>query len=176
MTKYKIIDNFLPNDFYEKLSFDLKSDRIPWYYKKVDVDKKKSNNNGFFCFCYYNDFKPDHHLFNVHIEPILKNLNAETVIIVKANLVLRDKDMIDCAFHTDTECLYSTTGILFLTDCNSKTILKVDNKEVCVNSIENRMLLFNSQIEHKVIYQTDVYKRYVINFNFIERKSDFYNE
>jgi len=29
------------------------------------------------------------------------------------------------------------------------------------------MLIFKSNIVHKVIYQTDVYKRFVINLNYI---------
>ena len=43
---YKVIDNFLNNQFYEKLSYDIKGEHMPWYYTKIDVDLKKSMNNG----------------------------------------------------------------------------------------------------------------------------------
>ena len=172
---FKIIDNFLLKNFYQTLSEDLKSSKIPWYNKETDVKNSKEKNNGFFFFCYYNNFQPDHHLFHKHMTPFIKKLNVAALLQVRANLVLRDQDTIESDFHTDYDCMYSTTGIFYLTNCNAKTILKIKNKNVSVNSKENRMLLFDSRISHKVIYQTDVHKRYVINFNFIGNNNGTYS-
>ena len=49
--------------------------------------------------------------------------------------------------------------------------IEINEKEHSVDSIENRMLLFPAQTRHKLIYHTDVHKRYVINFNFIGDKN-----
>ena len=95
-------------------------------------------------------------------------------MLVRANLVLRDVETIETPYHIDNNCLYATTGILFLTTCNAKTILNIKNKEVPIDSVENRLLLFDSKIEHKVLYHTDVWRRHVINFNFIRNNNEVY--
>jgi hypothetical protein len=131
-------------------------------------------NNGLFTYTYYGDHKPMSNLFDAHIRPITESLDVEALILVRANLVLRDVDTIETPYHTDNNCNYSTTAILFLTTCNAKTILKVKGKEIPVDSVENRLLLFDSKIKHKVLYHTDVWKRFVINFNFIRNKNEIY--
>ncbi len=176
---YQIIDNFLKKNFYEDLSHQLKSENIPWFFKKEDtlgIASNNKNNNGFFSFCYYNDFKPDHVLFENHIVPILKQLDIVSCIQVRANLTFRDIDHLESKYHNDNTSSNVTTGIFYLTTCNAKTVLKINNKELLVDSVENRLLLFNSQIKHKVIYQNDCHKRYVINFNFIKKNNEPYKE
>ena len=166
---YKIIDNFLDKDLFLKISDDLTGENTPWFLRKQDVDSKQAKNkNGYFSFCYYNNHRPDHPLYYQHIEPILKKLNVLSLVQVRANLVLKSEDTIECGYHIDYNSNKTTTGILFLTECNAKTVLKVDKDEIFINNKENRMLLFNTNILHKVIYQTDVERRYIINFNFLE--------
>ena len=171
---YKIIDNFLNNQFYEKLSYDIKGEHMPWYYTKIDVDLKKSMNNGLFTYSYYGNHKPLSDKFDEHIRPITESLDVEALILVRANLVLRDVDTIETPYHIDNNCNYATTAILFLTTCNAKTVLKVKGKDIPVDSVENRLLLFDSKIQHKVLYHTDVWKRHVINFNFVRNKNEVY--
>ena len=171
---YKVIDNFLNNQFYEKLCYDLKGENHPWYYTKIDVDLKKSMNNGLFTYSYYGNHKPLWDNFDEHIRPITESLDVDALMLVRANLVLRDVDTIETPYHIDNNSNYATTAILFLTTCNAKTVLKVKDKEVPVDSVENRLLLFDSKIKHKVIYHTDVWKRFVINFNFIRNKNEIY--
>ena len=97
---------------------------------------------------------------------MLTKLEVDACIQVRANLVVRDKDTIECGWHTDGSNPAATTGILYLTNCNAKTVLSTKEGEVFVDSIENRMLLFPQTTRHKVIYQTDVHKRYIVNFNY----------
>jgi hypothetical protein len=167
---YKVIDNFLEEEFYLKISNDLKSEHLPWFFKKVDVittNDEPKNKNGFFSFCYYNNFKPDHQLFYTHMIPILEKLNVLSLLQIRANLNLRDKDSKESNFHVDYPSAKLTTAIFYLTTCNAKTVLKINNKDVLINSVENRILIFPTNIKHKAIYQNDVHKRYVINFNFL---------
>ena len=164
---YKVIDNFLNNQFYEKLSYDIKGEHMPWYYTKIDVDLKKSMNNGLFTYTYYGNHKPLSDKFDEHIRPITESLDVEALILVRANLVLRDVDTIETPYHTDNNCLYSTTGILFLTTCNAKTVLKIKNKEVFIDSVENRMLIFDGATLHNSTTTTDAPARFNINFNFL---------
>ena len=48
------------------------------------------------------------------------------------------------------------------------TILKINNKDIKVDSKENRMLIFNSQIKHRQLTQTDTKERMVINYNYYD--------
>ena len=162
----KIIDNYLEPELYKKISSYLKSDKASWYYKKEDTNHFSKNKNGFFSFCFYNHGQPDHVKFYDLVVPILMKLNADACQQIRANLVVRDKDTVESGWHMDGPNPAATTGILYLTNCNSKTVVKTKDGDVFVDSIENRMLLFPQNTEHKVIYQTDVHKRYVINFNY----------
>tara|TARA_R100001460_G_scaffold37492_4_gene71841 strand:+ start:63 stop:581 length:519 start_codon:yes stop_codon:yes gene_type:complete len=168
---YKIIDNFLEKSLYEKISKQIKGNDIPWFKRDLDVDLegvKNNNKNGYFTFCYYNNFKPDHPLFFEHMPLILEKLNVLSLIQIRCNLTFRDKDTIESAYHTDYNSSKAITGIYFLSTCNAQTVLKIKEKEVFIDNIENRMLLFSTNILHKAIYQTDTHKRYLINFNFLQ--------
>ena len=162
----KIIDNYLEPELYKKISSYLKSDKASWYFKKEDTNHFSKNKNGFFSFCFYNHGQPDHAKFYDLVVPILMKLDADACQQIRANLVVRDKDTVESGWHMDGPNPAATTGILYLTNCNSKTVVKTKDGDVFVDSIENRMLLFPQNTEHKVIYQTDVHKRYVINFNY----------
>jgi len=169
---YKIIDNFLKKEFYNQLSKILKSEKVPWYFKFEDTTHYSNNKNGFFSHCFYNYDKPDSDLYIPFILPILEKLNYISCVQVRANLCLRDKDAIESGYHMDYNNSNVTTAILYLTTCDAKTVLNINNEEIFIDSIENRLLIFNAKTLHKAIYQKDTHKRYVINFNYIEGEKD----
>ena len=167
---YTIIDNFLDSDFYQEISEIIKSEKIPWYFRKKDTPNSK-NLNGYFCCGFYDNDRPDHPLYDNIIVPILEKLECVSPIMVRANLILRDKDSLESSFHVDYQLPHSKTAIFFLTTCNAKTVLKINNQEIFVESKENRMLIFDTLVEHKLIFQKDVHKRYILNFNYFGRKT-----
>jgi len=165
--KYKIIDNFLDKESFNNLKLFFLAEDTPWYQRIQDVPNNKNNKNGFFQLCFYNNYRVDHNGFNNYIVPILNKLDCYAPIQVRANLVLRDPDTKESGWHTDfNHSEFGKTAIFYITTSNAKTILGLD-KEIPVDSVENRMLIFKSNTLHKVIYQTDVYKRFVINLNYI---------
>ena len=83
---------------------------------------------------------------------------------VRVNLTFRDKDCVESGFHTDKD--KGKTAILYLTTCNGKTVFKKNNEEISLDNIDNRIVIFDSNIQHKAIYQTDVHRRILINFNY----------
>ena len=164
---YKIIDNFLDKDNYSKLSKYIKSEKVPWYFRNIDTTMGETKNkNGFFSFCFYNDHAPNHESFYEFMPLFIKKLKIQSLIQIRANLNFRDIDSRESAFHNDYLYKNSLTGIFYLTNCNAKTVLNLSGVKKSVKSVENRMLLFSSKIKHNVKYQTDVHKRYLINFNF----------
>jgi len=167
---YKIIDNFLDLESYKNLSYIIKGDSFNWFFEKEDTTDSSKNINGFFRHLFFSDYEPSSPYFKTLIVPILKKLNVFSNINTRANLCLRDVDTIECGVHTDNYSNSAYTAILFLTKCNSKTILELPGEKINVESVENRMLIFKSKIKHKVIYHTDVQKRFVINFNFFKEE------
>lgn len=165
--KYKVIDDFLDKETYAGFSNYLKSEDVPWYLRKIDTTMGNTKNkNGFFSFCFYNDHAPNHDAFYQFMPPFIDKLKAESLIQIRANLTFRDIDSRESAFHNDYLYDKATTGIFYLTTCNAKTVLDLPDVNKSIQSVENRMLLFPTKIKHNVIYQTDVHRRYVVNFNF----------
>tara|TARA_R110000782_G_scaffold185454_1_gene275614 strand:- start:87 stop:611 length:525 start_codon:yes stop_codon:yes gene_type:complete len=167
---FKIIDNFLDDELYKNLNTVLKGEFFNWFIEKEDTDDNTKNLNGFFNHNFYRNNEPASPYFKTLIIPILEKLNIFSIINIRANLSLRDVDTIESGVHTDNESNSAYTAILFLTKCNAKTVLELPEKKINVESIENRMLIFKSKIKHKVIYHTDVHKRFVINFNFFKEE------
>ena len=114
--------------------------------------------------CFYNYHTPQSIFFEELIIPILKKLNAVAISEIRANLVLKEDNPYQSNFHVDRpfEC---KTAILYINTCNGYTLLHED-KKIKINCEENKILIFNSQIRHAVVSQTDVDRRIVINFNY----------
>jgi len=162
----QIIDNYLEPTMYKNISDFLKSNKTNWFLSSFDTQNFTNNKNGFFEHFFYDNNQPSCPKFFDLILPILKKLKVTAPIKVRANLSLRDIDTVESGWHMDGYHSAATTGILYFTSCNGKTVVKTKDGDVFVDSVENRMLLFPQKTEHKIVYQTDVHERYLINFNF----------
>jgi|TARA_R100001460_G_scaffold6517_4_gene17104 hypothetical protein len=160
-----VIDNFLKPQEFKNILKDFESENFPWFFKKEDVPGNRLNKNGFFNHCYFNNIVNSSY-FNSHIVPFIDKLNVKKFTHVRANLTLRDKDSLQCAYHTDNNDIKSITAIFFLTNCNSVTKIRLGNNIKQIESVQNRIVIFKSFTPHKVIYPTNVHKRFVINFNY----------
>jgi hypothetical protein len=161
--EHKIINNFLEKETFNNLKNTLFSNKINWFF----LPNMTTNNNKdhyFFNHCFYNYYMPQSIFFEDLITPILKKLNAVAISEVRANLILKEDNSYQSEFHVDRpyEC---KTAILYINTCNGYTLLHED-KKIKINSEENKILIFNSQISHAGVSQTDVDRRIVINFNY----------
>jgi hypothetical protein len=157
---YKVIDNFLEKNLFNKLQEILFSENINWFFKK----NMTFNDNYFFNHCFYTNHMPMSPLYDEYIIPILEKLNVKSIIEIRANLVLKKEQAFSSNFHTDRfyKC---NTAILYMNTCNGYTLLD-DIKKIKINCNENKMLIFDSQINHSGVSQTDTNRRIVINFNY----------
>jgi hypothetical protein len=163
--KYKIIDNFLPKDHFKKMQEILFSGKINWFYKDYLVEKTKNKEQFFFSHCFYNHNKIQSPLFELLISPFLSLLQYKSLIEIRSNLTFRQKKLTPSDYHVDRH-FPCKTAILYLNTCNGYTSLKYNKKLKNIRSKENRILIFDSQIEHAAILQTDTKRRIVINFNY----------
>jgi hypothetical protein len=103
-----------------------------------------------------------------NLMPLLSKINPKEILRVKANLGTRTTTHIEGGMHTDSK-MEHTTAIFYLNTNNGFTVFKNGDK---VNSLENRLVVFNSTILHSGFSQTDTNIRVVLNLNYIENKYD----
>jgi hypothetical protein len=159
---YKVIDNFLEKNLFNELKEILFSNKVAWFL--LDSMTKNEKDSYFFNHCFYNHNKINSIFFDPFIVPILDKLECKSLIEARANLIFKKEKQYFSSFHIDRP-FKCTTAILYLNSNNGYTIL--DEKEkIKIDCVENRMLIFDSDISHCGVSQTDEEKRLVINFNY----------
>ena len=95
------------------------------------------------------------------VQPVFKDLNASSIIRCKANLTTKTTEPVVNDYHTDfPNCI---TAILYMNTNNGRTIFRDGTK---IHSKSNRLVVFDSNLQHAGVTCTDVNRRVVINFNF----------
>tara|TARA_Y100000401_G_scaffold102223_1_gene92337 strand:+ start:34 stop:387 length:354 start_codon:yes stop_codon:yes gene_type:complete len=102
--------------------------------------------------------------YEPYIIPILKKLNAEAPIQIRANLTISELFK-KSQWHNDYnfDC---KTAILYLNDCDGGTELKINNKIIFIKASANKMLVFDTKVLHRAITSKKQPIRYIINFNY----------
>ena len=155
----KIIDNLLEYEQVESIEKELTSDNFPWFYQQTVADKKDIE-HFYFTHLFY-----DHGLqskyFNLII-PILKKIKYKKLIRVKGNLYPRTNKNLEHGKHVDYD--FITKGALYYLNTNNGPTY-VENKKI--DSVKNRLLLFNASKQHNSTTCTDKKIRLNININYI---------
>ena len=159
---YQIIDNALsPIDLLKIKSIMLSDQQMPWFYAS-NVTKQDSDKGCFyFTHMFMCDYKINSNLFDM-MNPILNILKPNALIRVKGNLYpnlgrdFRNENHIDYDFQHNGAIFYVNTN-------NGKTILEDD---IEIDSVENRLLIFDASKPHCSTHCTDEKIRVNINFNY----------
>tara|TARA_R100001086_G_C11700557_1_gene221240 strand:+ start:34 stop:558 length:525 start_codon:yes stop_codon:yes gene_type:complete len=158
---HKVIDNFLPKAELGKLQAILTSQGFDWYYVKHINDNSPKNDLGsYFVHLAYFEGKASRfmHIFS----SILSRLDMKSLIRIKVNLYPCTPTLKVHAAHTDYD--YPHRGAIFyLNTNNGKTILE-DGTEI--NSVANRVLLFDASAPHSSTSTTNSKGRFNININY----------
>lgn len=158
--KYKEINNFLPKEQFNIFKNILFSSDMSWFWREHMLEK----DNYFFNHCFYKNDSPKSNLYDNFVVHILKELNYKSIIEARANLMLKKEKQYFSEYHVDRD-FKCNTAILYMNTCNGYTLLD-KNKKIKINCEENKILIFDSQIYHCAVSQTDVDRRIVINFNY----------
>ena len=167
---YKIVDNFLEKENFDKFQKDILSDQIPWFYKESQTNESLNDPKdvGYFSLCLYSEFMNGYMGLNEHLFKMYEKLQCKALIQTRANLVLKQFGQQNFNYHVDLSPRQDSphiTAIYYMNTNNGYTILD-KNEKVKIDSVENRMLIFDSRIHHCGIIQTDVKRRIVININY----------
>jgi hypothetical protein len=172
---YQRIDNFLPQGLFEDMrSLLMNGDEnqiMPWFYRAGMADYGDTEGFLFGNDIFKNEIIPDMELFQEIGVPIVSRLPMEHLLRIKINChprqTLRDAENYPASrFHRDRGLTEGyTVGIYSLNTCNGYTEFEDETK---LESTENSMLIFNGNIKHRSMGQTDENIRVNININFIE--------
>lgn len=162
---YKIVDNFLPEQDFNKLKNLMTGEQFPWYLKNY-VAYKNDSKQSEWCFTHLflldkNGLSDFYRIIDeVFIQP--KKING-MLIRVKGNLYPRDDKFIEHDWHFDYPFKHNG-AIFYINTNNGHTILEDGTK---IESIENRMLFFDASKKHRSTNCTDSQYRMNINFNYM---------
>ena len=171
LNQIKVIDNFLPKEEYDNLYRTLMGYEMIWNYQ--DVVDYEQGDNFMFCHLFWTTDRGLVTPLSDILEFFYTKLNTQILIRIKANLTTKTKTHLESEFHYDHEfvgsrlpdgTLTSYTAIYYVNTNNGYTLFKDGNFKV--DSIANRMLIFDSSKLHKVVSCTDEKRRVVINFNY----------
>jgi hypothetical protein len=159
--KYKVIDNFLDKEEFIKLQDIFLSADVPYYFNKVVTFEDETTNNFMFTHTLYRHNVPNSDYFN-EIVPILEKLNIFALQRAKINCYTRTENLIVHAKHRDYEIKHKG-AVYFFNTCNGKTIIENDS----IDSVENRIVLFDPSILHASTNCTDEQARFTLNINYM---------
>ena len=182
MSDIQIIDNFLPKKEFMQLQRFMMSHYVQWHYNDGVVGPTAdwlgeergttdSNYDFQFTHCFYmeNEWMPHAKDTYQILEPTLKLLDPASLVRIKANLVPRTPEIVTHGFHVDHEQLLDRMkiAVLYINTNNGQTLFK--NGQT-VDSVANRIVIFNGDMLHSGTTTTNRKVRCVINFNYISRR------
>ena len=160
---HKIIDNALPQEDFENIKNFMLNPNFPWNLTPVVTDCKENlpmTASYYFTHLFWSgfDIEPQSQVFT----PVLNLLECKAIIRIKANLYPSTDNIVYQLEHIDYEFPHRG-AIFYLNTNNGLTILQNNIK---IESIENRLLLFDQSVPHNSTTCTDDKCRVNVNFNF----------
>ena len=187
MNDIEIIDNFLEPSVFENLKNQMYSQQMVWSHGRMlssehceilcdELDNSLmyhimyESESSLFNFVDISDLPPDlPNLFQKSnffdwMKPILDNnlLNIKFLLRIKANLYLRTKERIVHGYHTDYP--FKCKSAIYYVNSNDGSTKFKNGQEI--ESVENRMIIFDGALKHTGTTCTNKKIRMCINFNY----------
>ena len=160
----QIFDDYLNETDFKKIRDMLLTPyNFPYYFNDCKVFEGDNDPQFTHIFYNYHNINSD---FYSELNCIIEKINPVSLMKIKANLQLKDTEIRTTAMHKD----YSNpldnqkTGILYMNTNNGKTIFE-DGEEV--DSVENRLILFDSLEPHYSTSTSNAQARLNININYV---------
>jgi hypothetical protein len=159
--KYQVKDNFLDEKTLSSIKETIFSTNFPWYVVESITGKDEG------CYLVHLLFKDSQlyspEIFNV-ISPIVQKLDIFALRRIKANYYPVTSNIIEHSYHIDYKTPHAA-AIFYLNSNDGFTVLDDGTR---IESVENRLLLFEGHKEHKSTTCTNnPIGRFNINFNYI---------
>ena len=169
--KVTVWDDFLIDLWFDELFKHITHAQIPWYLNN-NVSRDDDGLHQFVHIYYTGNewVSKDTREIGTIIQTIHEFVDVDPILVrIKANLRTRTNQLNPAPLHTYCNWLLKRepapkwkTGIFYVNNNNGYTFF--ENSDVKIESKENRLLVFDSDIAHSGTAATDDH-RYVINFN-----------
>lgn len=160
----EIIDDFLPKKDHRSIFNLFTSSKFPWNMRYGKVASGGVDNGHLDDFQFTHLFYANYVVQSEYIEilnPIIEKIYPAAIIKIKANLNHRTDEKYFHGYHIDfKDCV---TAVYYVNSNDGET--KFENGQ-SVDSVENRIVIFDSNIKHTGSTCTDERARIVINFNY----------
>ena len=161
----KVIENFLEKNDYLKLKELIFNIDFPWRIRNNMVNDDKTY---YFTYNFFNNFICQSEHFENYIIPIMRKLNAKAIVQIRANLIL-NKLFEKSDLHIDnTNDFNCKTAILNFTTCDGGTELLIKDELKFVESVENKIVIFNSNTQHRTVPSKTTSARIILNMNYFD--------
>jgi len=165
--KPEILDNFLDREDLLTIQDTLFGSNFPWYFQQGVSYRHSLENDYLYNFQFTHMFWDStdtraYSSFFYVIEPLINKMNINALLRVKANLIPVTNERVVHQMHVDND-LKSKTAIFYVNSNNGSTIFEYGEE---INSVENRLTIFNSELRHTSSSCTDKKVRCVININY----------
>ena len=156
----QIIDNFLPEEEFKSIQSFMMGGEFRWFYTEGRV----TSDDGLFLMVHM-FFQPEVGLNSEHINiwnTFMTKVEAKKCHRIKANLTFKTPTIEPCLFHTDYADVKTAT--FYINTNNGYTEFE---NGVRVNSVANRVCIFDSNLKHRGTTHTEGdNQRIVVNFNY----------
>jgi hypothetical protein len=156
----KIIDNALSEKDFSNIKNMLMGNQFSWYYNS-SVANSEDKENYYFTHTFFENHKFCSQYVSI-LKPIFEIINPKALIRIKANMYPKTEKILNHGMHSDQE--YKHLGAIYYIN-NNNGYTKLGNGKK-IDSLENRLMLFDSSIEHCSTSCTDENVRININFNY----------
>lgn len=161
----KIIDNFLPEEKFKKIHSTLLNADFPWYYAWSVLPQENLLCEEKYNYQFGHSFYANHGFKSHYSElliPILELLEPIAITRIKGLLLPRTEVNIEHGYHVDNP--YNTKVAIYYVNTNNGYTKFSDGSKV--DSVENRIVLFDGNKFHTGSTCTDEKVRVAINFNY----------
>ena len=156
----QIIDNFLSEEEFKSIQSFMMGGEFRWFY----ADGKAFVDDGSFHMIHM-FFQPEVGLNSEHItmwNTFMNKVEAKKCERIKANLTFKTPTIELSEYHSDYDDM--KTAIFYINTNNGYTEFE---SGVRVNSVANRVCIFNSNLNHRGVTHTEGdQQRIVVNFNY----------
>ena len=157
-------DDFLSKGEYDELYSLVNGYHFPWYYtSNITHNTAADSNLCYLVHLFYYHNRPLSEFYDSHINMFLEKLKAKTFIRVKANFYPGQKQLTQHEPHIDYHYEHKA-AIYCINTCDGYTSFKNGEK---INSVANRLITFDGNIEHASTDCTNATARININFNYL---------
>lgn len=159
---YEVIDNYLSDADHLTILSTMTSVSFPWYYNPSIVAESGENPYDYqFGHIFYRDYQTWSNHF-ITIRPLIDAIKPKALIRVKGNMNPPTGEHYYGGWHNDYD-FPCTTAVYYLNTTNGWT--EFENGER-VESVANRLLVFDSQLRHSGVTCTDQKTRVLLNLNY----------